>query len=150
MKFTFTLLRILTLSFHTSFSQNIGVGTSTPNPSAQLHIESSNKGLLIPQIDLSSAIFPGEGPATSLLVFNTNPSVDGGRGFYFNNGTPSSPEWIKLMDADDLSVGADNDWLESGATIYNNNSDIGIGTSSVDAKVEVFNNSSLSDPHLLL
>lgn len=41
-------------------------------------------------------------------------------------------------------------WSESGSNAYFTNGDVGIGTSSIDAKTEVFHNSSLSDPHLLL
>ncbi len=35
------------------FSQNIGIGTATPNASAQLDITSTTKGLLIPRMTLS-------------------------------------------------------------------------------------------------
>ncbi|MFT3682677.1 MAG: hypothetical protein QM791_20640 [Ferruginibacter sp.] len=69
-------------------AQNVGIGTSTPDGSAQLHIESATKGLLIPRVNLSSAgaASPVTSPMMGLLVFNMNPSLPGGRGFYYWNG----------------------------------------------------------------
>lgn len=41
-------------------------------------------------------------------------------------------------------------WTQSGTDLYYNSGDVGIGTSTPDGKLEVFQNSSLSDPHILL
>jgi hypothetical protein len=66
---------------------NIGIGTSTPNSSATVEINSNNKGLLIPRMNMAqkNAITT---PATGLLIFQT----DGTNGFYYYNGT----NWILL------------------------------------------------------
>jgi hypothetical protein len=39
-----------------------------------------------------------------LLIYNTNNSAIIGKGFYFNNGTPSSPSWKKMLSNLDASV----------------------------------------------
>lgn len=81
-------------------SQNVGInGTgAAPDVSAMLDIVSSNKGLLIPRISLSSTADAAISPATSLLVYNTNAAMTNGNGegFYYNSGTSGAPSWVKL------------------------------------------------------
>jgi|GEM_PF-1082229 len=84
-------------------AQNIGINTtgSAPDNSAILDIDATDRGLLVPRVSLSSisdaVTIPG--PATSLLVWNTNVAITGGAGagYYYNAGTPASPNWLKLM-----------------------------------------------------
>ncbi|MBL0357844.1 MAG: hypothetical protein IPP72_13575 [Chitinophagaceae bacterium] len=80
-------------------SQNVGIGTTTPNASAQLEIQSATKGLLLPKISIGNVKLaaPVTAPATGLLVYNTNTAISGGEGegFYYWNGT----EWINLKTA---------------------------------------------------
>ena len=70
----------------------VGIGTATPSTSAMLHIESSNKGVVIPNVELTStAIYaPIVGDTqTSLLVYNIATSSDSSTatavspGFYY-------------------------------------------------------------------
>ncbi len=81
-------------------SQNVGInGTgAAPDVSAMLDIVSSDKGLLIPRISLSSTTDNAISPATSLLVYNTNAAMTNGNGagFYYNSGTSGAPSWVKL------------------------------------------------------
>ncbi|QRR02454.1 C1q-like domain-containing protein [Dyadobacter sandarakinus] len=78
-------------------AQGVGINTTTPDPSAALHIQSSNSGLLLPQVNLQSVTdkttIPA--PAPGLLIYNTNPALDGA-GFYYNNGTKTLPNWTNL------------------------------------------------------
>lgn len=70
---------------------NVGFGTTTPHSSALLDMTASNKGLLIPRVQLvavTNGITPVNGPATGLLVFNESGPLD--TGFYYWNGT----EWV--------------------------------------------------------
>ena len=58
-------------------AQNVGIGTITPNSSAALDINSSDKGLLIPRIRLLylNNALPVTNPQYGLLIFNTNDTV---------------------------------------------------------------------------
>ena len=76
----------------------VGIGTSTPDASAKLEVNSTSKGLLIPQISLtgSSDATTIASPATSLLVYNTATTSDVTPGYYYNAGTTTSPSWLRL------------------------------------------------------
>ena len=73
-------------------SQSIGIGTTTPHPSAALDITSTTGGLLIPRMNLSQrdAIVS---PAKGLIIFNTTDSslyyFDG----YWQKLIPASEAW---------------------------------------------------------
>ncbi|KPH15105.1 hypothetical protein [Chryseobacterium sp. ERMR1:04] len=76
----------------------VGIGTPTPNNSAMLDIQSSNKGFLPPRMSLlnetDGTTIPT--PANGLLVFHTGTTLSG-PGIYTNLGTPSSPKWSLLQ-----------------------------------------------------
>ena len=100
----------------TLFAQGVSInitGTKSDS-SAMLDINHSNKGLLIPRVGLQNVndALTIRKPAHSLLAFNINPSFMGGEGYYYNNGTPQSPIWIKLTTSNDNSN--TNSWLASG------------------------------------
>ncbi len=83
------------------FSQeNMGIGTVTPDSSAILELDATDKGLLIPRVTLTGTndATTISSPATGLLVFNTATVSDVTPGFYYNSGTPASPNWVKLSD----------------------------------------------------
>ncbi len=108
-----------------TFAQ-VGINTTNPHSSSMLDIQSENRGLLLPRIDLgdvsnSSTI---NNPAKSLLVWNTDAAGGGSRqGFYFYNGQT---------------------WISFNRKFLTNNSAIGedltIGTSSENALDFVVNN----------
>jgi hypothetical protein len=80
------------------WAQSVGIGTSSPHASARLEVSSTNQGVLIPRVSLTSVTdattIPS--PATSLLVYNTNASLPQGAGYYYNAGTPSAPRWLSI------------------------------------------------------
>ena len=93
MKKSICLLLLLSIS---TYAQ-IGIGTTSPDPSAILDITASDKGVLIPRInliDVTNIISPINAPATGLMIWNTNASVTGGTGigFYYFNGT----QWTSI------------------------------------------------------
>lgn len=87
-------------SFIISGFSQVGIGTTSPDPSSILEIYSDDKGILIPNVSLSSILttqLDGVNTAVEgLLIYNTNPSTTGGDGvgyYYFN----ASNRWEKLM-----------------------------------------------------
>ncbi len=102
--------------------QNVGIGTATPAASALLDIKSSNKGLLVPRVNLVSEtdVVTIVNPAASLLIYNNNTSLPEGEGHYFWNGT----KWSKFATRSNLANLA---WGITGNTGTNANTDF-IGT----------------------
>src|SRR6266487_873391 len=83
-----TLLVISILSLpKDSFSQGVGIGTITPDASAALDITATNKGLLVPRMNITSinAII---NPARGLLVYDSVANQ-----LMVNIGTPFAPNW---------------------------------------------------------
>jgi hypothetical protein len=84
------------------FSQ-VGIGTNTPDASAKLEVNSTNKGFLPPRVTLTGTTDLGTitSPATGLLIYNTSTAGTSPNnvtpGFYFFNGT----SWSKLNEASD-------------------------------------------------
>lgn len=83
------LTLILIITFSTSFSQ-VGIGTTNPDPSSILELNSSSQGLLTPRMTtaLRTAI---DSPAEGLIVYDTDESSF----YYYSSGT-----WIPLEGAD--------------------------------------------------
>ncbi|CAI8715247.1 hypothetical protein [Chryseobacterium sp. IT-36CA2] len=85
-----------------AFSQ-VGINTTTPDPSSILDIKSSNKGLLIPRVALTGKndLTTIPNPANSLLVYNlynagTSPNDVRADNFYKFNTTNN--KWQLLLD----------------------------------------------------
>lgn len=82
-------------------AQNVGInGTgATPNASAMLDVSATNKGVLIPQVSLTSLTDATTiaSPANSLMIYNTNTAITGGAGYYYNSGTSASPVWVPML-----------------------------------------------------
>ena len=74
------LLIITSISFQELFSQSVGIGTSSPDASAQLDISSTTRGLLIPRMTQAERdlIVPVQG----LMIFNTSSNS-----FQYYNGS---------------------------------------------------------------
>lgn len=80
----------------------VGIGTTSPAGGSQLDIDGSDKGLLIPRLNIRdlSTIEPVTGGSTeSLLAYNTNTFT--GKGFYYWNGT----EWVMIQDQNNSASG---------------------------------------------
>lgn len=94
------LFVLLTTFYFMSFYAQVGIGTTNIQNGVELQIESSNRGLLIPRVALTSTLVQAPvGPApiaTGVLVYNTSTNGAGATavspGFYYWSGT----EWISL------------------------------------------------------
>lgn len=73
---TVSTIALLIVSVSCSFAQSVGIGTTTPNPSALLEVNSTTKGLLPPRVtNVQRNAIPN--PANGLLVTCTDCSVPG-------------------------------------------------------------------------
>jgi len=99
-------------------AQNVGINATggSPHPSAGLDVNYSNKGVLIPRVNLTNitdnTTIPGA--ANSLLVYNTNASIIGGCGegyYYWDN---ASGKWRCLLYSTGSSSGSSLAWLTTG------------------------------------
>ncbi len=70
MKFWIITL-VLCLDILHASSQGVGIGTSSPNNSALLDLNSTTKGLLMPRLT-TSQMFAIQSPAAGLLIYNTS------------------------------------------------------------------------------
>lgn len=115
----------LFLSSQLNFGQ-VGINSTgtAPNTSAMLDVSSNNKGLLIPRMTQAErdAI---SNPADGLIIFQT----DNNPGLYYYRGT-MSPNW-------NLVGNNAGQWQTNSSNIYYNAGNVGIGTSSPNAKLEV-------------
>jgi hypothetical protein len=105
LKYTFWIPILFSL---TTYGQNVGIGTSSPN--AALDISATNNGILIPRVALTGtgSASPLTSPATSTMVYNTATVSNVTPGYYYWSGTA----WIRLID--NASIG--------GATTVSNTS----------------------------
>ncbi|MFZ5553000.1 MAG: hypothetical protein ACOZCO_07780, partial [Bacteroidota bacterium] len=95
-------------------TQNVGINATgaTPNTSAGLDVDFTNKGMLVPRVALTSVTdaITIATPATSLLVYNTATAGTAPNnvtpGFYYWGGT----SWIRIAN------GNNNDWSTTGNT----------------------------------
>ena len=91
-KYKLYLFFLITYSF--SYSQ-VGIGTITPNISTILEVVSSNKGILLPRIPLTSSSDTTtiiNGNVISLLIYNTAKVNDIIPGYHYWDGS----KWIRL------------------------------------------------------
>jgi len=137
---------------------SISDDNSAPDPSAQLDIKSTDKGLLIPRVainDLFSAS-PVTSPAEGLLVYNETGSV--AKGYYYWTGT----QWKQLITDNALDgAGSTNHiafWTDANTLSYDasqlfwnsTNNYFGLGTASPSNKFDLEGgNFELSDNKIL-
>jgi hypothetical protein len=104
-------------------AQSVGIGTISPNSSAQLEIASTTKGLLIPRLGAGQRTVI-QTPAKGLMVYDSTTAS-----FWMYNGVI----WDELQ-----NVSA-NTWAKSGNNIYSTNQGYtAIGRNNPFAKLDVF------------
>lgn len=148
-KVIFSFLILVILIFTNINAQNVGISYNvfTPDASAGLDVNFTDKGLLIPRVSLSSTnnASPITSPATGLLVYNTATVSDVTPGFYFWNGS----SWVRFATGNissGLNCTSSNYLIKSDGSsgictdiIENSNRNIGIGvTPNDDYKLYVY------------
>jgi len=89
MKLTFTCSLLLLAV--TCIAQNVGIGTTSPNGSAQLDISSGSRGILIPR--MTTATVSGiANPAKGLMIYDSTRNQ-----LLVNMGTPDAPDWENIV-----------------------------------------------------
>ncbi|TBM98858.1 hypothetical protein EYD45_16145 [Hyunsoonleella flava] len=81
---------VLLISSISCYYAQVGIGTTNPDNSSILDIESTDMGILIPRLT-TAQINAIVNPAMGLMVFNTDLNE-----FQFNNGTIATPNWSKI------------------------------------------------------
>ncbi|HEY3386337.1 MAG TPA: tail fiber domain-containing protein [Saprospiraceae bacterium] len=71
-------------------AQSVGIGTTTPDASAQLDISNTSKGILIPRMNTAS-VLSIVNPAKGLMVYDTSKNE-----LMVNMGTSGSPDWRSI------------------------------------------------------
>ncbi len=152
MKITRLLFIVIIFITSNNLWAQVAVNTdgSSADGSAMLDVRSDTAGLLIPRM-IQTQREAISNPATGLLVYQT----DGTKGFYYNIGTPSSPNWIglsstlitQIADADgdtkvqvESSPDADSIHFEANDTramTITPNGHVGIGTSAPTQKLSL-------------
>ena len=123
------LLFIASLLLFVYYPQaQVGIGTTNPDSSSVLDIQSDDKGVLIPRIalnDISQTSIDGiHTAAEGLIIYNTNiGTINGsGNGFYFFNGS----FWEHLVPQSKM----DQLWRQVGPNIQRQAGDVYIGSST--------------------
>ncbi|MGM0626481.1 MAG: hypothetical protein ACQES0_11410, partial [Bacteroidota bacterium] len=128
------IIGVIVVSEKSLYAQGVAINNdgSDAHASAMLDISAGDKGVLVPRVsiaDLSTAA-PVAAPAAGLLVYNT--STGTGQGYFYWNGTA----WVQLTTADDERPPKWNG-VSSTSTDIGRSGNVGIGTSSPDAKFHV-------------
>ncbi|MBD2752006.1 hypothetical protein [Spirosoma validum] len=84
------LTALLLLITATTYAQ-VGIGTTTPDPSAQLDVVATDKGVLVPRVTSTTAV---SAPTEGLLVYQTGSPA----GFYVRQ----AGAWVRLVTETDL------------------------------------------------
>lgn len=134
----------LFLSISSHAQVKVGDNPTTINANSALELESTNKGLLLPRVALTSttAFAPLAAHVAGMTVYNTATAgttpTDVTPGYYYNDGT----KWVKLADAAALTP---EPWNITGTTnpaIANSNNAYLLGNVQIgrDSQLRVYSN----------
>ena len=108
------LLPVLTFFVMSAAAQNVGIGTTFPDKSAQLDISSGTRGILIPRMT-TAAVSAAANPAKGLMIYDSIRNQ-----LMVNMGTPTAPDWENII--------ANCGWGLSGNAVTANGAAIGTTT----------------------
>lgn len=92
----FALVTVAIPSLVSAQSNNVGIGTTTPEPSAMLDISATDKGLLVPRMTIlqRDLIVPTTTSSEGLLIYQTDGTIAEPKGFYY--WSASLADWLPL------------------------------------------------------
>ena len=102
------LLLLVIVLTHTCVFAQVGIGTTSPDNSSILHVESTNQGVLVPRLTTVQRNSISN-PANGLLIYNKDSNK-----FQYNSGTSVSCIWSTV--AANPAVSADTGNLISSGT----------------------------------
>lgn len=132
----FTVLFFLNFNFS---SAQVGIGTSSPNPSAMLEIHSANKGVLFPSVALDSQTdnITIPSPSDGLIVWNNGQAGLVETGFFYWNNAKWNMLSVEGNQINPVIPGGNggNGWNDSATNIGTNagaNTNLALGTNTYD------------------
>ncbi|MEY4925718.1 MAG: hypothetical protein RI894_154, partial [Bacteroidota bacterium] len=129
-----------------AFAQNVGINTTSPDASAVLEVAATDKGMLVPRLTTTQRTTIAS-PATGLLVYDTTLGA-----FYFYNGAAWTGINSGTFSESDPKVGTLttnyvpkwNGSTLANSTVYDNGTNVGIGTTSPNNKLDIQSSSSVT------
>ncbi len=116
-------------------AQNMSINAdgTAPDASSMLDVSDTTRGMLIPRMTITQrdAIV---NPATGLLIFQTNSDS----GFYFNQGTPGTPAWLRIQTSNDSIH-----WQKKDTNLYYLDGNVGIGLDVPQSVLHLYGKGSL-------
>lgn len=85
----YSLITIISIVFAPATYAQVGIGTTSPDPSAQLEITATDKGMLVPRMNAAQRDAIAT-PATGLMIYNTDDNA-----FWYYNGT----RWVSVVNS---------------------------------------------------
>lgn len=131
MKLITIAICIAVIASNSSHAQNVGIGTTAPDPSAMLDIQSINKGLLLPRMNYVQRLaIPA--PVAGLMVYQTDNAATA-RGFY----TYGADGWKRSATEDE--IGGGGLWTLNGSNqlVTAQYQFVGIGTNAPSCLLDV-------------
>ena len=118
------LLALALLGVTAAVQAQTGIGTITPDASAQLDVSSITKGLLAPRMTATQRNAMTL-PATGLVIFNTTSN-----NMEVNTGTPAAPVWTRMAQGSLANTALTSSTAPAGINIgdmvYNTNASSGL------------------------
>ena len=154
MRLQIQLFILFCLAFASSTQAQVGIGTNSPNASAQLEVNSTSKGFLPPRVALTGTadVTTIASPATGLLVYNTNTAGTSPSnvmpGFYYYDGS----KWQRIINQQpDATVEFDKATPTTAGVVFAPNTPASkdyVYVSTVDNSQWTYNGSTYAITHL--
>lgn len=118
--FCISTIAILFLSNKCYCQVSINNAGTPPNQFAMLDVNSTDKGVLVPRMNLVDTAHPISGAKPiGLLVWNDNTGFDKGKGFYFWTGTQWHPVVMIYKAGSGITIDSASHTISSTAGILN-------------------------------